>query len=140
MPKIPNNERKLDQKIAQLEEALTVLRNQKLIQARKRLEAAQQEVANLSGGGSSSTAATRGRPPAAAGKVKGARGGPRGPRLSDEEVVTRLTEVVKAAGAEGISARSAAEKAGVFYLRAGAVMKKLFKVRGTGKWTRFFAK
>ena len=73
-------------------------------------------------------------------KASAVKGGPRGPRLSEEEVVERLTKVVKAAGEEGISARSAAEEAGVFYLRAIKVMDANFKKTGVAKWTRYRVK
>jgi hypothetical protein len=133
MPKIPSNERKLDLKIAQMEADLQALKNQKMIFARQRLDEIQKEIASLAGGGG----ARRGGKAAAGAKT---RGGPRGPRLSDDEVTRRLTEAVKGAGAEGISARQAAMDTGVFYIRAGVIMKKLFKRKGSGKWTRFVAK
>ncbi|MES2468533.1 MAG: hypothetical protein V4675_14595 [Verrucomicrobiota bacterium] len=64
----------------------------------------------------------------------------RGTRQSDEEVLERLRKVVAAAGSEGISARAAALKAGVFYLRAIPVMAESFTRTGKGKWTRYTMK
>jgi len=61
----------------------------------------------------------------------------RGKHLSEEDVVERLRKVVAASGSEGISARSAAQEAGVFYLRALKVMAESFVKHGSGKWTRY---
>jgi hypothetical protein len=79
--------------------------------------------------------------PAAPAKRAGKKGtGKRGKRLSHDEVITRLTAAVRAAGSEGISARQAAANSGVFYLRALDVMDKAFRKTGTGKWTRYTIK
>ena len=54
--------------------------------------------------------------------------------------MSKLTQVVKAAGADGISARAASQAAGVFYLRAIKAMDGQFRKTGTAKWTRYFIK
>ncbi len=130
--RIDSTERKLDQKIAKLEEELGVLRKQKLVQAKVRLAAAQAEVERLSSGKGKASSGKVGRPKSGTGS--------RGPRLTDAQAGEKLAAAVKAAGAEGISAKAAAEEAGVNYIRAGKLIKKLFKVRGAGKWTRYFIK
>ena len=68
------------------------------------------------------------------------RGRKRGKHISDDEVLSQLQEVVSAAGKDGISARQAAQQAGVFYPRAIAVMDANFKKSGAGKWTRYTVK
>jgi hypothetical protein len=130
--KTSNSEKALDRQIAALEDKLSALKKKKLVHAQARLREAERLVQELSGGGSSSGSVR--------GQGKASKTGPRGPRLSDEEVVERLTRVVKAAGEEGISARSAAEEAGVFYLRAIKVMDSHFKKTGVAKWTRYRVK
>ena len=70
----------------------------------------------------------------------GRKPGGRGKRLGEEEVVERLRKVVAAAGSEGISARAAAQEAGVFYLRAIKAMDGAFVKTGAGKWTRYTIK
>lgn len=130
------SEKILDKQIAQVEAKLSDLRRKKLALLQSRLhdaERAMQELAsNIKGTPMLANYGTRRGVKAAASKV-----GPRGPRLSDDEVVERLAKVVKAAGEEGISARSAAEAAGVFYLRAIKVMDANFKKTGVAKWTRY---
>lgn len=129
------SEKILDKQIAQVEAKLSDLRKKKLALLQSRLhdaERAMQELAsNIKGTPMLANYGAR-RGAKAATKV-----GPRGPRLSDAEVVERLAKVVKAAGEEGISARSAAEAAGVFYLRAIKVMDNHFKKTGVAKWTRY---
>lgn len=127
------SEKILDKQIAAAEEKLAGLRKNKLSLLQARAKEAEDAVralqSNLNGGGSS------GR------RAKGTgRGGPRGPRLSDEQVMAKLTQVVKAAGSEGISARAASQEAGVFYLRAIKAMNGHFRKVGSAKWTRYFAK
>jgi cell division septum initiation protein DivIVA len=129
------SEKILDKHISVLEEKLAELRKKKLSLLQARAKEAEQAVralqSNLGGGGA---------PTGRKGKASSGRGGPRGPRLSDEEVLAKLTAVVKAAGSEGISARAASQEAGVFYLRAIKAMDGTFKKTGAAKWTRYFAK
>ena len=133
------SEKILDKQIAQVEAKLSDLRKKKLALLQGRLqdaERAMQELAsNIKGTPMLANYGGRRGAKAAATKV-----GPRGPRLSDAEVVERLAKVVKAAGDDGISARSAAEAAGVFYLRAIKVMDANFKKTGVAKWTRYRVK
>lgn len=138
MKKLSLSEKVLDKQISQLEEKLSDLRRKKLFLLQGRLHEAQRAMNELQSGIKGSAAnypilRTPNDKP-----VKGGlRGGPRGPRLSTEDVVERLTKAVKAAGSQGISARSAAENAGVFYLRAIKVMDEHFVKTGSGKWTRY---
>lgn len=126
------SERQLDRQIEATEAKLAELRKKKLSYLESRMKEAERALiqmkSNLGGGGSGS--AVR------AGK-RSSRGGPRGPRMNDQEVLERLTKEVKTAGADGISARSAAERSGVFYLRAIKVMDANFKKSGVAKWTRY---
>ncbi|MBP7951319.1 MAG: hypothetical protein KA004_16875 [Verrucomicrobiales bacterium] len=126
------DERAIDRKIATLENQLTTLRKQKLAIAKDRLRAAELEFNRLHQGLKSGGKGLPALRPAG-----NAKGGPRGPRLSDDDVVALLTREVKAAGAEGISARKASTRAGVFYMRAIPVMDAHFKKSGSGKWTRY---
>lgn len=129
------SDKALDRKIAALEEQLADLRKRKLALAKDRLREAEMEVSRLNndlkGGGLVLPIIRR----------KGnAKGGPRGPRLKDDQVLALLTREVKAAGDQGISAREASKRTGVFYLRAIKVMDENFKKSGTGKWTRYRTK
>ena len=123
-------EKLLDKQISAAEAKLADLRKKKLtfLQNRMKEEQALRNMqSNLGGGGVASIGRSK----------KASRGGPRGPRLTDQQAIERLTKEVKAAGAGGISARSAAQKSGVFYLRAIKLMDATFKKSGTGKWTRY---
>ena len=123
-------EKLLDKQISAAEAKLADLRKKKLTFLQNRMKEAEQALrtmqSNLGGGGASVGRAK-----------KASRGGPRGPRLTDQQAIDRLTKEVKAAGSGGISARSAAQKSGVFYLRAIKLMDATFKNSGTGKWTRY---
>ena len=125
-------EKLLDKQISAAEAKLADLRKKKLTFLQNRMKEAEQALrtmqSNLGGGGASVGRAK-----------KASRGGPRGPRLTDQQAIDRLTKEVKAAGSGGISARSAAQKSGVFYLRAIKLMDATFKKSGTGKWTRYRA-
>ena len=125
-------EKLLDKQISAAEAKLADLRKKKLTFLQNRMKEAEQALrtmqSNLGGGGASVGRAK-----------KASRGGPRGPRLTDQQAIDRLTKEVKAAGSGGISARSAAQKSGVFYLRAIKLMDANFKKSGTGKWTRYRA-
>lgn len=135
MKATPQSEKILDKQIAQLEGKLGELRKKKLSLLQERYQEAERAMqmlqSSIKGGPVLANFAGR------SSKSISTKGGPRGPRLSEEEVVERLTKVVKAAGEEGISARSAAEEAGVFYLRAIKVMDANFKKTGVAKWTRY---
>ncbi len=125
------SEKILDKHIAALEEKLADLRKKKLVLLQTRMKEAESAVRAMQ----SNLTGTPGR------RSKGTgRSGPRGPRMSDEEVLEKLTKVVKASGSEGISARAAAEQAGVFYLRAIKAMATGFRKTGAAKWTRYFVK
>lgn len=126
------SEKLLDKQIAAAEAKLADLRKKKLAILQSRMREAEQALRSMQsnlGGGGSAAGAGRGK--------KAGRGGPRGPRLTDQQAIERLTKEVKAAGAAGISARAAALNSGVFYLRAIKLMDATFKKSGTGKWTRY---
>jgi hypothetical protein len=133
------SESALDQQIASLEEQLAQLRRQKITILQDRLR---EMIAQVGGSPAPASAPAAAAAPAA--KAPAARGGkrkgPKGRRLKEAEVVERLAREVQAAGKEGVSARAAAQKAGIFYLRAIKVMTKHFKKTGTGKWTRYTMK
>jgi hypothetical protein len=114
----------IDAQIASLEKALGALKAQKLREMEAQVERYRQ--AMLAGYDSPKV----GRP----------RKGVRGPQLSDEEVLERLTKAIKGAGAGGISARAAAIQGGVFYPRALKALRGNFKQKGAGKWSRYFLK
>ena len=122
------SEKHLDKQIAGAEAKLAELRKKKLqflqIRMKEAEQALRQMQSNLGGG-------------TGGGNKKAGSGGPRGPRLTDQQAIERLTKEVKTAAAAGISARSAAQKSGVFYLRAIKLMDANFKKSGTGKWTRY---
>lgn len=131
----------IDRRISELENELANLRRRKVAQLQEELNKLQSDL-----NGTRPAKATRGWAsdlvPAlssSSGSTSRKSGG-RGKRLSDEEVVDRLRKVVAAAGSEGISARSAAEQAGVFYLRAIKTMADAFAKTGSGKWTRYTIK
>ena len=122
-------EKLLDKQISAAEAKLAELRKKKLAFLQNRMKEAEQALRNMQSnlGGAASVGRSK----------KASRGGPRGPRLTDQQAMDRLTKEVKTAGAGGISARSAAQKSGVFYLRAIKLMDANFKKSGTGKWTRY---
>ena len=125
------SEKFLDKQIASTEAKLAELRKKKLQFLQNRMKEAEQALRQMQSNIGSGGVAGTGR-----GKKAGS-GGPRGPRLTDQQAMERLTKEVKTAGASGISARSAAQKSGVFYLRAIKLMDANFKKSGTGKWTRY---
>jgi len=127
------SEKLLDKQIAGAEAKLAELRKKKLTFLQNRMKEAEQALRNMQSNLGGSGVASIGR------SKKASRGGPRGPRLTDQQAIDRLTKEVKAAGSGGISARSAAQKSGVFYLRAIKLMDATFKKSGTGKWTRYRA-
>ena len=124
------SEKHLDKQIAGAEAKLAELRKKKLqflqIRMKEAEQALRQMQSNLGGG-------------TGGGSKKAGSGGPRGPRLTDQQAIERLTKEVKTAAAAGISARMAAQQSGVFYLRAIKLMDANFKKSGTGKWTRYRA-
>ncbi len=146
----------IDRRISELEDELNTLRRLKVAQLQEELSKLQ---ADLSGTRpAKAEKAEKAEKPAKAGKAAKAGKGwaselgaepsvrqprkskGRGKRVSDEDVIERLRKVVAAAGSEGISARAAAEKAGVFYLRAIKIMPDNFAKSGSGKWTRYTIK
>ena len=141
----------IDKQIADLERQLAALRRQKLSQLQSEMAALQ---AALSGEAEAPAPARRGRKPKAESKGWAAsigtssapskgpkkRGRKRGKQVPDEEALASLTKAVVAAGADGISARNAAETSGVFYPRAIKLMDANFKKSGSGKWTRYRVK
>lgn len=131
MMKTKQSEKVLDKQIAQTEAKLAELRKKKLVLLQSRLKDAERAMNELSSNLRAGAIGSGGK------SGRKGRGGPRGPHLSDEEVMERLTRIVKAAGPDGISARSAAADAGVFYLRAIKAMDKNFKKTGVAKWTRY---
>ena len=131
----------LDRRIADLEQELVKLRQRKVAQLRDELS---QLEANINGTRSTKSSSkgwaadlmlSSSEPfqPAATSERQGR-------HQSDDEVLERLAKVVAAAGSEGISARAAALKAGVVYLRAIPVMAESFARTGKGKWTRYTIK
>lgn len=137
----------IDRRISDLENELTVLRRRKMALLQEELSKLQSDlngtrpVKSAKGWASDLVPAleydSAGTFPA---KRKYTKSGSRGKRLSDEDVIERLRKVVASAGSEGISARSAAEQAGVFYLRAIKAMGDTFVKSGSGKWTRYTIK
>ncbi len=133
----------IDRRISDLENELAKLRQRKVAQLREELSKLESDLngtrpAKVSKGWAADIAPVlAGSPPFSGGKSSGAG---RGKRLSEEEVVDRLRKVVAAAGSEGISARAAAQEAGVFYLRAIKAMDGAFVKSGSGKWTRYTTK
>ena len=134
----------LDRRISDLENELANLRRRKVAELQEELNKLQADLNGTRPGRISrgwaaeltpGTAATEGEEEAPPFKSGGRR-----KHQSDEEVVDRLRKVVAASGTEGISARAAAEKAGVFYLRAIKVMGDSFVKSGAGKWTRYTIK
>ena len=134
----------IDKQIADLERQLAGLRRQKLASLQSQMAALQ---AALEGGTEAAAPVRRTRKVKEetkgwAGELSSPkrRGRRKGKHISDEEALAALTKVVVAAGAEGISARHASEKSGVFYQRAIALMNDSFKKTGSGKWTRYTVK
>lgn len=142
----------IDRRIAELESELAKLRQRKVAQLREELSRLESdlngarparvskgwatEIANANAAANGVGAGGPVPVPVAAPAPAGRRGG-RGKRLSEEDVLDRLRRVVAAAGEEGISARAAAQEAGVFYLRAIKAMEGNFVKTGSGKWTRY---
>lgn len=137
----------IDRRISELENELAKLRQRKVAQLREELSRLESD---LSGG--RTTRATKGwaaelstsdsapAAPAPAPTYSYRKSNGRGKRLPEDEVVERLRRVVASAGSEGISARAAAQEAGVFYLRAIKAMDGNFVKTGSGKWTRYTTK
>ncbi len=131
----------LDRRIADLEQELVKLRQRKVAQLRDELSQLEADINGTrpakatSKGWAADLIQSANEPFEQTAKFES-----RGKRQSDEEVLERLRKVVAAAGSEGISARAAALKAGVFYLRAIPVMADSFTRTGKGKWTRYTMK
>ena len=148
----PNNNKdtkmieQLDKQIAELEAKLATLRSQKLAALKAQVAALQASIA----GGSVSTprgAAAKGAPVnAAAPRAKRTGKGPKkrgrrpGKRVPDEVLLPQIRAIVSEAGTEGISAREVSARTDIFYPKVIKLMKKTFKARGKGKWTRYFLK
>lgn len=137
----------IDRRISELEDELNTLRRRKVAQLQEELSKLQSDL--------SGTRPVKAEKPEKAGRAgkgwaseldaepsvrKTRKSKGRGKRVSDEDVIERLRKVVAASGSEGISARAAAEKAGVFYLRAIKIMPDYFAKSGAGKWTRYTIK
>ena len=128
----------IDRRIGELENELARLRQRKVAQLREELSRLESELNGVRPAKSSKGWATEvGTTTENAPEISSGRSGGRGKRLSEEDVVERLRRVVAAAGSEGISARAAAQEAGVFYLRAIKAMDGAFVKTGSGKWTRY---
>ncbi|MDB6070195.1 MAG: hypothetical protein JWL81_1366 [Verrucomicrobiales bacterium] len=137
----------IDRRISELESELAKLRQRKVAQLREELSRLESDLSGVR-----TTRATKGwaaelTTPASTAPATDAapiysyrKSNGRGKRLPEEEVVERLRRVVAAAGSEGISARAAAQDAGVFYLRAIKAMDGNFIKKGSGKWTRYTTK
>ena len=129
----------IDHRISDLEQELAKLRMRKVALLQEELSKLQSEI-----GGVRISKPTKGWASeiASPGKADPSprRSGGRGKSISEEEVVERLRKVVASAGSEGISARAAAQEAGVFYLRAIKSMAENFVKHGSGKWTRYTIK
>ncbi len=137
----------IDKRIAEIEKELSGLRRQKLSELQTQMAALQASI------GSPALPEPRkarpGRPASKgwaaeiqsspAGPQPKPRGRKRGKHVPDEEALKKLSTVVKGAGSDGISARSAAQIAGVFYPRAIKLLNENFRKSGSGKWTRYAA-
>ncbi len=152
----------IDKEIHRLEVELNKLRQLKAKELRAALAALESSMASGSAEESAAPVAgkKRGRP-AKAGKTpkapkepkaakvkapkagrKGVRGRRPGKRIPDAEALATIMPHVRASGEDGISARSVAEKTGMYYPRVGALLKanKECKRMGKGKFTRFSVK
>ncbi len=134
----------IDRRISDLEHELAKLRQRKVAQLREELIQLESELS-----GSRPSRASRGwAVDLAPGAAPAADAAPVIPttrrrssrRMSDEDLVERLRKVVADAGSEGISARAAANQAGVLYIRANKIMAENFTKQGSGKWTRYTSK
>ena len=127
----------IDRRISELENELLGLRRRKVAELQEVLQKLQADL-----NGAAPTRRTRGKTAASdtGSKRKYTKTGPRAKKLSDEEIIERLTPVVAAAGPEGISARAAADNAKVIYVRAMNLMGTHFAKSGSGKWTRYTSK
>lgn len=128
----------IDRRISELESELAKLRQRKVAQLREELSRLESDL-----NGTRPVKNTKGWAAdlvPSLGSTSGKKSSGRGKRFSEEEVVERLRKVVAAAGSEGISARAAAQQAGVFYLRAIKAMDNAFTKTGSGKWTRYTVK
>ncbi len=138
----------IDRRISDLEHELVKLRQRKVAQLRDELSQLESELSGTrSSRASKGWAADLAPDSAAAGTATSdalpplrRRSGGRSKRISEEELIERLGRVVAEAGSEGISARAAAQQAGVLYLRANKVMADAFNKQGSGKWTRYTSK
>lgn len=142
----------IDRRINDLEHELAKLRQRKVALLRDELIQLESELSgsrpsrasrgwavDLAPGGVPASPDAAGATPAAPLLMRRRSGG-RGKRMTDEDVVERLRKVVAEAGSEGISARAAANEAGVLYLRANKLMADNFNKEGSGKWTRYTSK
>ncbi len=109
---------KLDEEIARVSAELNKLRQQKLEELKRQMRA-------LESGAEAATSAEPRRSYR---------------RISDAEVKDLLVKAVEEAGEAGISARKAAEEAGIPYPKARLFMPGLFKKTGAGKHTLYFTK
>lgn len=130
----------IDRRIADLEQELVKLRQRKVAELREELSQLEADingtrVVKQSKGWAADLVQSSSEPATPRHSYES-----RGKHQTDEEVLERLRKVVAAAGSEGISARAAAIKAGVFYLRAIPVMAESFTRTGKGKWTRYTIK
>ena len=139
----------IDRRISELEHELAKLRQRKVAQLREELSRLESDLSGVRTPRASKGWAAELSAPAASGATSEAAPAPtysyrksngRGKRLAEDEVIERLRRVVAAAGSEGISARAAAQEAGVFYLRAIKAMDGNFVKTGSGKWTRYTTK
>lgn len=128
----------IDRRISELESELAKLRQRKVSQLREELSRLESDLNGTRPAKSGKGWAAELLPSSTSSAPR--KSGGRGKRLSEEEVVERLRRVVAAAGGEGISARAAAQEAGVFYLRAIKAMDTSFVKTGSGKWTRYTIK
>lgn len=153
----------IDKRIAELEKELVGLRRQKLVALQSQVALLQ---ASLTGAPESppfKAASPKASPAAApsgkrqkitkgwaaeleanpfafADQPRKKRGRPKGKRMSDEDAMTMITQLVAAAGKEGTSARKVAKASGLFYPRVIELMADKFNKTGEGKWTRYSLK
>lgn len=131
----------LDKQIADLEARLAELRRQKLAALQAQVAALQ---ASITGGPAAAKAApafaAKAPRAAKASSGPGKRGRRPGKRVPEEALLEQIRAVVASAGAEGVSAREVSNQTSIFYPKVIKLMKKNFKSRGKGKWTRYSMK